>query len=374
MKPLWQTSLTVLCFMMVSWATQATTVTLQTSVGNLEISLFDSAAPHTVENFLGYVNRGAYNLSIIHRSVPGFIIQGGGYTWNEATLSVAKVPADPAVVNEFSVDRSNVRGTIAMAKLGGNPNSATSEWFINLADNSGNLDNQNGGFTVFGQVINGMAVVDAIAALPIINAGGAFNTLPMVTPPTSNQIHQDNLVMINSVNINPVFPITVEKNGTGNGTVTSESVGINCGNDCTENYFSDTHVVLMATPNSVSSFTGWSGGDCSGTGTCEVTMNAIKTVTATFARITHLLTVNKSGAGKGMVTSNPSGIHCGTGCTKLLRSYNNNTRVILTATPNSNSTFSGWSGSGCSGTGTCTVTMGTNRTVKAIFKAKQTLQ
>lgn len=151
---------------------------MQTALGDIGIELFDSAAPLTVANFMNYVNSGAYANSFIHRSVPGFIIQGGGYTWN-GSIPVA-IAQNPPVVNEFDPSRSNVRGTIAMAKLSGDPNSATSQWFFNLADNSANLDYQNGGFTVFGQVIgNGMDVVDAIAALPVYNVGGAFTNLPL---------------------------------------------------------------------------------------------------------------------------------------------------------------------------------------------------
>ncbi|CAK0739212.1 exported hypothetical protein [Gammaproteobacteria bacterium] len=375
MKLQWRIWLTVLCFMMIPWTSQATTVTLQTSLGRIEISLFDSTAPRTVANFLSYVNSGAYNLSFIHRKVPRFIIQGGGYTWNEASLFVTRITANPPVANEFSVDRSNIRGTIAMAKLGENPDSATTEWFINLTDNSENLNNQNGGFTVFGEVTDGMAVVDAIAALPIVNACGAFTTLPVVTQPTSGQIHQTNLVMIDSITINsdPVLSLSVEKRGTGGGRVTSRTAGINCGSDCSEGYATGTRVVLKATPNSVSFFSGWSGGNCSGIGTCAVTMNTNETITATFVRITHLLTVNKSGAGGGSVTSNPSGISCVAGCITSLKSYNSNTNVTLAAIPGSGSTFFGWLGGGCSGVGACMVTMSADQTVTAVFKANQTI-
>lgn len=154
----------------------ATTVRMQTNVGAIDIILYDTAAPRTVANFLTYVNSGAYRNSFVHRSIPGFVIQGGGYVWNDAASTVDNIPANPPVVNEFSVTRSNKRGTIAMAKIGGDPNSATSQWFINLADNASALDGQNGGFTVFGEVsVGSMAVVDAIARLPLVNAGGVLN-------------------------------------------------------------------------------------------------------------------------------------------------------------------------------------------------------
>ena len=181
-------------------ATTGTVVRLQTVLGPMDIELFDTAAPMTVANFLSYMNSGAYDNSFIHRSVPGFIIQGGGYTWNSALNQPVAVTAQAPVPNEFSATRSNLRGTIAMAKLGGDPNSATTEWFINLADNASNLDAQNGGFTVFGQVVGaGMQVADAIAALPIANAGGAFGNLPLATTPTASTIQGSNLVTVSSV-------------------------------------------------------------------------------------------------------------------------------------------------------------------------------
>jgi cyclophilin family peptidyl-prolyl cis-trans isomerase len=116
--------------------------------------------------------------------VPGFVIQGGGFiaTSNPANppdrLQPTQVAAYPAIQNEPGI--SNKRGTVAMAKIGDNPNSATSQWFINLADNSANLDAQNGGFTVFARVVgSGMDVADRIANLPIYNFGGAFAQIPL---------------------------------------------------------------------------------------------------------------------------------------------------------------------------------------------------
>jgi cyclophilin family peptidyl-prolyl cis-trans isomerase len=142
-----------------------TIVRMQTDLGSVEIELFDTAAPETVANFLNYVNAGDYDGTFIHRSDPGFVLQMGGYIFDPAqgdffAEGTSHIPEDPPVINEFGM--SNLRGTIAMAKLGGDPDSATSEFFFNLADNSGNLDNQNGGFTVFAQVISGMDVIDTI--------------------------------------------------------------------------------------------------------------------------------------------------------------------------------------------------------------------
>ncbi len=175
---------------------------MQTSLGSIDVQLYDTEAPLTVANFLSYAKSGAYAGSFIHRSMPGFIIQGGGYGWNGTTNQLSYVVSNPPVLNEYSPSRSNLRGTIAMAKLGNDPNSATNQWFFNLADNSANLDNQNGGFTVFGQVLNsGMGVVDAIAALPRVDAGGAFSTLPYFAPITNNTIQKSNLVIINQVSV-----------------------------------------------------------------------------------------------------------------------------------------------------------------------------
>jgi len=180
----------------------ATIVEFQTVMGNFEVNLYDNATPQTVGNFLSYVNNGAYNNSIAHRSVPGFIVQGGGFTF-DTNLPLTPVSANPSVMNE--PEFSNVRGTIAMAKLGGDPNSATTQWFFNLADNSANLDVQNGGFTVFGEVVgNGMDVVDAIAALPRFNidttiSGGPTADLPLQNFTAGNVPDANNLIIATAV-------------------------------------------------------------------------------------------------------------------------------------------------------------------------------
>jgi cyclophilin family peptidyl-prolyl cis-trans isomerase len=193
-----------------------TVVRLQTSLGPIDVALFDTAAPLSVANFMSYVNSAAYTNSFIHRSVPGFIIQGGGYTWSGGNCCYSVV-ANAPVLNEYSATRSNLRGTLAMAKLGSSPDSATTQWFINLADNSANLDFQNGGFTVFGQVIgNGMQVADAIAALQWVNAGGGgvFANLPVVNY-SGGSLQQANFVMVNSIAALPA-PATINLNNSWN--------------------------------------------------------------------------------------------------------------------------------------------------------------
>jgi cyclophilin family peptidyl-prolyl cis-trans isomerase len=154
----------------------ATNVRMETTLGVIDIALYDNLAPLTVANFLRYVGRGDYTMNngFIHRhatfaSTGVAVIQGGGYAYLPNPFNgqpiFLHIPTDPPVQNEYLLP--NVRGTIAMAKSAGLPDSATSEWYFNLIDNSTVLDSNNsGGFTVFGEVIAGMDVVDAIAGLP----------------------------------------------------------------------------------------------------------------------------------------------------------------------------------------------------------------
>ena len=158
------------------------------------------------------------------------------------------------------------------------------------------------------------------------------------------------------------YELTVTKTGTGQGSITGQ--GISCGSDCAEKYVKDTAVTLTANPNSGSSFGGW-GGACSGTGSCQVTMNQAKNVTATFNLNSFALSVNKYGSGTGKIIG--EGINCGSDCSEA---YEANSSVTLIATPDSGSLFIGWNGA-CSGTGNCQVTLNQAKNVTATFDKRQ---
>lgn len=182
---------------------QGTMVRLHTTQGPIDFKLLDADAPLTVANFLAYVRGGDYASVMFHRSAKRedgspFVIQGGGFRWQASASSCCQsVTSRGRVQNEFSADRSNLRGTVAMAKLGGDPNSATSQWFVNLSDNATILDGQNGGFTVFARVTTpGMVVADRIAALPVVNAGGVFGELPLFNYTRPNAIQRSNVVLV----------------------------------------------------------------------------------------------------------------------------------------------------------------------------------
>lgn len=168
-----------LLFGIAAGASAGTLVRVSTSVGDFTVELLDQLAPVTVQNFLNYVVRGDYNQTFFHRVETGFVVQGGAYRFRPY-FGPVDVPTDPPIVNEFGV--SNSRGTLAMAKVEGNPNSATNQWFVNAANNGPILDGQNGGFTVFGNVLgDGMSVVDAIAALPSVTLGSKASPAPYIS-------------------------------------------------------------------------------------------------------------------------------------------------------------------------------------------------
>jgi cyclophilin family peptidyl-prolyl cis-trans isomerase len=142
-------------------------VKLETSMGDIVIELNEEASPITVKNFLRYVEEGFYDGTIFHRVIPDFMIQGGGFT----AEMVQKKP-HPPIVNEASNGLKNDRGTIAMARTA-NPDSATSQFFINHKNNDflNYAGQSKPGYTVFGKVVEGLDVVDKIAAVKTTQKG-----------------------------------------------------------------------------------------------------------------------------------------------------------------------------------------------------------
>ena len=204
-------------------------VRVSTTNGDMDFILFDSTTPATVANFKNYMSR--YTDSVFHRSISGFMIQGGGFKGTGVGNNFTSVVTDPPVVNEPGI--ANERGTVAMAKLGGDPNSATDQFFVSVADNRSNLDYQNGGFTAFGRVAgNGMTVADAISTLPTNTYGlymdGAttatsFADFPINDSSAPAALDQTKLVKINSVTSIPTLIYTASSSDPGvvNATIVS---------------------------------------------------------------------------------------------------------------------------------------------------------
>jgi peptidyl-prolyl cis-trans isomerase A (cyclophilin A) len=206
-------------------------VRLATTNGNIDLMLYDAVKPVTVANFLNYVNGGDYNETLVHRTTTNadtglVVIQGGGYNApgrEDGATAFSHIAQDAQIPDELTTNglRSNVRGTIAMAKSG--PNTATSEWFINLDNNATALDNpaNSGGFTVFGEVINNtLANADAIQQLPKFNFGSPFGQLPLrnytqndftaATPVTENHT-----VTVNTAAVVPEVTYTAASSNEG---------------------------------------------------------------------------------------------------------------------------------------------------------------
>ena len=181
----------------------------------MDMALFSNRTPITRQNFLKYVTDGDYVNSFIHRSVPGFVIQGGAYGVN-ASSQLFAVPTDAPIVNEFGV--SNTLGTVSMAKLGGNPDSATSQWFVSLGENTDNLDYQNGGFTVFGRVTKSTLGYAGAFGNPSIfpvfdysggvnsdgNLGSPFGELPLFSDHIPPDIYPEEFILFPSVALVPL--------------------------------------------------------------------------------------------------------------------------------------------------------------------------
>jgi cyclophilin family peptidyl-prolyl cis-trans isomerase len=223
---------------------QATIVQFDTVLGPINVNLYDETTPQTVANFLTYVEAGSYTSNIFHRSETNFVLQGGGYEYT--ANGVVSIESNASVTNEPVY--SNVRGSIAMAKLPNLPNSATNQWFFNLADNgtSQQLDFSNGGYTVFGEVADeeSMTVLEQIAELPH-NFGFAspFASLPLRDYDASANQDPDetNFIIINQITVldasvdtaanltpplNPGPPDEPETSSSGGGTIGGILIGL----------------------------------------------------------------------------------------------------------------------------------------------------
>jgi hypothetical protein len=176
----------------------------------------------------------------------------------------------------------------------------------------------------------------------------------------------------------PTWTLAVVKAGTGTGTVTGLplgiSSGVNCGTDCaldSADYLTDIVVTLTAAADAGNIFIGWSGGVCSGTEPCTVTMDAAKSVSAAFTPLRRLDVLKE---GRGTVAGSPLGvssdINCETVCPSDSAEYIDGTTVTLTAAPDTGQTFTGWSGGGCSGTGSCVLILDAAKSVVAMFVMK----
>jgi cyclophilin family peptidyl-prolyl cis-trans isomerase len=151
-------------------------VVIQTNLGTLKLDVFTDKAPETAANFLQYVRDGFYYGTIFHRVIPGFVVQGGGFD----TRYRQKPTRDP-IANESDNGLANERGALSMARTP-DPHSATSQFFINLADNAAlNAAPGQPGYAVFAKIVEGMDVVDAIAEIPTTAAGPFRQDVPQET-------------------------------------------------------------------------------------------------------------------------------------------------------------------------------------------------
>lgn len=212
MAALWPVVLMLALAVSLTSVAKATIVRFETSVGNVDVRLYNSITPLSVANFMNYVTSDRYDGTFIHRvpQQPGggtsdFVVQGGGFKLNNSIFAATGITTDAPIGNEFKI--SNTFGTLAFAK---NAQGATSQWFFNMGNNNF-LDAQD--FTVFGRVVgNGMTVVNAINNLPTINAAAAqtpatgedFDEVPVTNVQkviAQNDITNDVAVMVNNVSV-----------------------------------------------------------------------------------------------------------------------------------------------------------------------------
>lgn len=230
----------------INGTTVALNVTVGDITGTINFELFDSATPNTVANFLKYIDAGKYDNSLFHRSIADFVLQGGGFTFPGTEISTfGTINNEFATSPRDSSGKVNTRGTVAMAKVDGNPNSADSQFFINMVDSSGNLDTANGGFTTFARVMgSGMTFVDQLNDLPTVELESPFEDLPVSASYSSSAgtPQQDDVVLVTTadrvapikysvstsnidivnpqVDANGLLTLNYQPQGTGTATIT----------------------------------------------------------------------------------------------------------------------------------------------------------
>jgi hypothetical protein len=198
---------------------------------------------------------------------------------------------------------------------------------------------------------------------------GTVGTVPVTVTTVESDVTGDTPTTNASFTYTASPTLSVAKTGAGSGTVTSSDGAIDCGTVCSQKYAPGTPVTLTAAAVAGSTFTGWSGGGCSGTSDCTVTVNSSTAVTANFDLAPETLTVTEAGSAGGIVTSSPAGIDCVGGGSTCSHQFAHGTAVTLIAVVGPHELFEGWSGGGCSGAGSCTVTMNAATTVTATFQS-----
>ena len=263
-------------------------VEMQTNVGTITVKLNKTQAPLSTQNFLSYVNKRFYDQTLFHRFIKGFVLQGGGYSLADAKLK----DTDPAIKSESSNGLKNLTYTLAMARSAA-VDSATSQFYFNLTDNTGldYVDANSPGYTVFGAIVDGQAILEKIIGLNAYNisssAGGLAYTKNyqlIFIERTYATEQPDPANVWTRINVNGVGKVTSSPAGIkcGDATLLGSS-GLNCA--VSNPLRSGKSVILTATAGSGYVFNGWSG-DCFGASSAfKFVLNKNRNCTANFQQI-----------------------------------------------------------------------------------------